>query len=324
MSPVASSTSSCAEPERSLQDESCSFRGSVPLPSLRAERRTEGAKSNRGEFLHSSAGNRIAAEEFVQRLRITSLLFAALFACLAIGCGDSDKSDVTVATTTPASGARATSTSDKPSKGVPTSVSGNAQTSNESVSFSTSDGTTIKGHFYSAPGPKRRALIIASLGEQKTWGAYASQLANQGIALLTFDMRGVGETGGAKNDAQLDKDIEVAVNLVKSRDYPLVYVFGAGADAALAAMKVAARNDLAGLATYSASAAGRTDIANVKEPKLLLANENNNEASAALSTLANAAPDPVRRVALASNPPAADPLSAADARLALIDFVLGK
>jgi hypothetical protein len=167
-------------------------------------------------------------------------------------------------------------------------------------------------------------LIIASLGEQKTWGAYASQLANQGIALLTFDGRGVGETGGAKNDAVLDKDIEVAVNLVKSRDYPLVYVFGIGAEPALAAIKVAGRNDLAGLATYSAGAAARSDIANVKEPKLLLANENNSEASTALSTLANAAPDPVRSVALASNPPAADPLSAADARLALIDFVLGR
>jgi hypothetical protein len=55
-----------------------------------------------------------------------------------------------------------------------------------------------------------------------------------------------------------------------------------------------------------------------------MANENNNEAATALSTLANAAPDPVRRVALASNPPATDPLSAADARQALIDFVLGK
>jgi alpha/beta superfamily hydrolase len=251
------------------------------------------------------------------------LLLAAVSTCLALACGGGgDKpSNVAIATTGPAPAAGA---SDKPpaaaSSGAPNSV----QTSNENVSFAASDGVTLKGHFYSAPGPKRRALIIASNLDQKTWQPYASQLAAQGVALLTFDERGVGETGGAKNDAQLDKDLGIAVQLVKSRDYPLVYLFSVGSDPGIAAIKVAAREDLAGLATYSAGAAGRADIAGVKEPKLMMAPEANAEAAAAVNTLAQAATEPIRRVVLAGSQSPTDPLTSAQTKQALFDFVTGK
>jgi hypothetical protein len=114
------------------------------------------------------------------------------------------------------------------------------------------------------------------------------------------------------------------VQFVKSRDYPLVYLFGVGAEAGAAAVKVAARQDLAGVAVYSAPAGARADIAAVKEPKLLMAPEANSEAAAALNTLAAAATDPVRRVVVASSPPPNNVLAAADARQALIDFVSGR
>jgi alpha-beta hydrolase superfamily lysophospholipase len=246
----------------------------------------------------------------------------AMSLSFAIACGGGDKkSNVEVATTGPVTTKTA---SDKPPAAASANTPANAQPSNEGVSFATPDGVTIKGHFYVAPGPKRRALIIASAVDQKTWQPYASQLAAQGVALLTFDQRGVGETGGAKNDAQMDKDLAIAVELVKSRDYPLVYLFSVGGDPGVAAIKVAAREDLAGLATYSASAAGKSDIAGVKEPKLLMAPEANSEATAAVNTLAQAAPEPVRRVILASNQSATDVLSSADTRQALFDFVSGK
>ena len=257
------------------------------------------------------------------RLRQVALPIVVLPLCLVLACGGGDKpSNVAIATTGPSATSAA---SDKPpTSGGQATPSGPVQTSNEAVSFAAPDGVTIKGHFYSAPGPKRRALIIASAADQKTWQQYASQLAAQGVALLTFDERGVGETGGARNDAQMDKDLGIAVQLVKSRDYPLVYVFSVGAEPGVAAIKVAAREDLAGLATYSAGAAGRADIAGVKEAKLFMAPEANSEATAAVNTLAQAAAEPIRRVVLSTNPSGNDPLTSPQAKQALFDFVTGK
>jgi hypothetical protein len=239
-----------------------------------------------------------------------------------VSCGRDDKpANVAISTTGPSATGAA---SDKPTASGPSVPSGPVQASNEPVSFATADGVTIKGHLYAAPGPKRRVLVIASSLDQKTWQPYASQLAGQGVALLTYDMRGVGETGGARNDGQMDKDLAVAVGFVQSRDYPLVYVFAVGAEASAAAIKVAGREDLAGVAAYSASAAARADIAGVKEAKLLMAPESSADAAAAVNTLAQAGPEPTRRVVLSQAPSGNDPLSSAQARQALFDFVTGK
>jgi hypothetical protein len=252
------------------------------------------------------------------------VLAGVVAACLAMSCGGgSNEKDVLVATVAPSQQAPVTQAAGRPAT-TPAATAPATQTSNEPVHIAAGEGVTLRGHLFSAPGPKRRALVVASAADQKPWPAHAPPLAAAGIALLTFDIRGVGETGGSRNDTALDKDVELAVQFLKSRDYPLVYVLGVGPEGGLASIKVAARQDLAGLALYAAPASGRTDIAAVREPKLLMAAESNTEAAAALSTLAGAAPEPVRRVALASNPPANDPFSAADARQALIDFVSGR
>ncbi len=322
MSPAASSTSSSAESsrlssgEKDLRDESLSHvlgsatsRRSVgqgPHPTLSPE----GARA----FRQSYPLRTILRTPVI--LAAAALLSFSLAAC----GGKKSTSDVAIATTAPS--VQPTSSSAKPAvpAAAPTSAAPASTTAgNEPLSFSTADGVTIKGHLYSPAGAKRRALIIASSADQKTFGAYAGQFAAQGVAVYTFDQRGVGETGGAKNDAQMDKDLDVAVGLISSRDYPLVYVFGVGADPGDAAIKVAAREDLAGLATFSAGAAGKGDLAKVSVPKLLMA-PNGNADAASLAQAASSA----RLVTVASNPPANDPLSAADARQALLDFVLGK
>jgi hypothetical protein len=241
-----------------------------------------------------------------------------------LGCGGSDKTTVVVATVPAGQTATAAPTAPARPTGTQAAPPAAAQVANEPVQISAGDGVTLKGHLYSAGGPKRRALLIASTSEQKTWAPHASELGAAGIALLTFDVRGAGETGGSRNDAALDRDIELAAGFLKSRDYPLVYVFGSGPEASAAALKVGARQDLAGLALYSPPASGRADIASVREPKLLMAPQSNAEATAALNTLATAAPEPVRRVSLASSPAGDNALSANDGKQALIDFVLGK
>jgi alpha-beta hydrolase superfamily lysophospholipase len=151
----------------------------------------------------------------------------------------------------------------------------------EPVGFQTEDGVTVRGHFYANAGPKRRLVIFApeNLGanDQRAYQPFARELAAQGIAALTFDFRGYGETGGAQDAAKIDRDLRAAVLFMKSRDYPLVYVVGSVAGAA-AAIKVAITEELAGIVAVSTPPAvgalgfdARADIARVSEPKLFLA-----------------------------------------------------
>ena len=60
--------------------------------------------------------------------------------------------------------------------------------------------------------------------DQKAWTPFARELAARGVDALTFDFRGYGETGGTKDVAKIDRDMESAVRFIRSRDYAQVYV----------------------------------------------------------------------------------------------------
>jgi alpha/beta superfamily hydrolase len=111
--------------------------------------------------------------------------------------------------------------------------------------------------------------------DQKAWQSFAAELAGQGIAALTFDFRGYGETGGTRDLSRSDRELTTAVLYARSRDYPLIYIVGAGSGGT-AAIKVAARQEIAGLVTVSAPLEvsgldARSDVAAVREPKLFIA-----------------------------------------------------
>ncbi len=135
----------------------------------------------------------------------------------------------------------------------PTPEAAPAGVTDEPVRFETSDGVAISGHLYSGGGPKRKVVVLAHEfpRDQTAWTAFAQQLAAAGIDALTFDFRGYGETGGDKDVAKIDLDLESAARFIASRDYAQVYLFGASMGGT-AAIKVAARLDLAGLVTISA------------------------------------------------------------------------
>lgn len=132
--------------------------------------------------------------------------------------------------------------------------------------------------------------------DQKAWQGFAREIAAPGITAVTFDFRGYGETGGSKDVAKADRDLEAAVRFLKSRDYPLVYVVGASMGGT-ATLKVAARNDLAGIVTVSAPASfmgldARQDVSKVTEAKLFIASRGDGEASTALTSFLQNAPEP--------------------------------
>ena len=191
---------------------------------------------------------------------------------------------------------------------------------NEALSFEGTDGVPLEGHLYANSGPKRNAVILISEVEQKTWASHAADFVAEGVAVYTYDVRGVGETGGSRNDAMLDRDLEIAVRLLESREYVRVYVIGIGEPGATAAFRVAARQELAGVGGLPA--VGPLDaMPQVTEPKLFLAFDGTDTVEP-MQRAYNAAPQPATQVVIpAPASPATDVLSIGAAKLAIVDFV---
>ena len=206
---------------------------------------------------------------------------------LTLACGGGGKSDSDDAKATPTPGGASAT---KPSTEPTTATSG--VVTDEPVKFETADGVTISGHLYSTAGPRKKVVVLAHEfpTSQKAWTAFAKELAGRGVHALTFDFRGYGETGGSKDVAKIDRDLESAVRFIRSRDYAQVYVFGASMGGT-AALKVAARLDFAGVVTLSAPTDfqgldARTDVKNVAEPKLFVAASGDNGAPGAVDYFA--------------------------------------
>ncbi len=227
------------------------------------------------------------------------LLVGIVILALAAACGGSSKPSPT---NTPSD---SPSIKDTPvtstSAAEPTATAGSGDSgpvSNEPVAFQTPDGVTVHGHLYAIAGPKKQIVILSHDvdGDQTDWTPFAKQLALQGIAALTFDFRGYGETGGSKDDSKIDGELDTAVLLLQSRDYPSIYLVGAGMGGT-AALKVAAHEDVAGVITLSAppsiqglDASG--DIATITAPKLFIAAKDDSDAAGAVQSFMNAAQEP--------------------------------
>ncbi len=156
----------------------------------------------------------------------------------------------------------------------------------------------VQGHLYSTAGPMRKVVVLAHEfpRDQTAWTDFARELAGRGVHALTFDFRGYGETGGDRDVSKIDLDLEAAVRFIGSRDYEQVYVFGASMGGT-AALKVAARLDVAGVVTISAPAEfrgldARDDVAAVTEPKLFIAASGDNVAPDAVDYFMQSAPEP--------------------------------
>ena len=132
-----------------------------------------------------------------------------------------------------------------------TPAPGEVSVAQEPVQVETVDGIVLKGRLYSPDGPKRQALIIVAAVEQTTWAKSVEAFTSAGIAVLTFDPRGFGETGGEEDPEALAADVSLVTRFVMSREYPRVYVFGVGPEGSEAGVEAAATVEtLFGLMTY--------------------------------------------------------------------------
>jgi hypothetical protein len=244
-------------------------------------------------------------------------LLALLCLALLVACGGD--SDPPTGTDTPGAGA----TEAKPTTAAQPTAGGTPLANDEPVGFQAGDGVVLRGHLYSVPGPKRQVIVLASTVAQSTWRPYVAEFAGHGIALLTIDPRGVGETGGAKNDATLQADLDLAVRYIQSREYPLVYLVGIGAPVSHAVFRVATQQDLAGVAGLPIGGLTPDDIARVSESKLFMAFQSDTESVQNIDRLMAAAPEPKRRLIVTTEPtsPNLDVLSLSQIRQALLEFV---
>lgn len=165
----------------------------------------------------------------------------------------------------------------------------------ERVQLTATDGVQLVGHLDGTSGP---GVVFAHMypADQRSWTAVAGEIAAAGFRTLTFDFRGYGESGGEKDIAAIDRDLEGAYRYLIGRKIRPVFLVGASMGGT-AALLVAARVPVAGLVTLSAPVAFRgldagPILAGVQAPKLFIAAEGDEPAAAAVTRFAKTAPDP--------------------------------
>lgn len=98
------------------------------------------------------------------------------------------------------------------------------------VDLKAPDGTFLKASYFSASKPGPGVLLLhQSNRDRKSWDGVAAQLASSGINTLTLDMRGTGESGGARSEFQrMPDDVDKALAFLKSQPGVIGQVIGVG------------------------------------------------------------------------------------------------
>ncbi|MGE5412980.1 MAG: hypothetical protein ACM3NW_02305 [Syntrophomonadaceae bacterium] len=117
------------------------------------------------------------------------------------------------------------------------------------VDLKAPDGFVLKATLFAAAGPGPGAILLHQSNRGRdSWTAVAAQLAAAGIHVLTVDMRGHGETGGAYDNWRDPKrlgDLDAAFGFLTSQpgvDRHLIGLGGAGAEGVGNAVRTAQRH----------------------------------------------------------------------------------
>lgn len=113
----------------------------------------------------------------------------------------------------------------------------------EDVTFA-SEGITLAGTILIPKHPVAAVVLVHGSGQEKRMLAFAARLAGRGIAVLTYDKRGVGESGGVYTGP------EVGTNNVDAANLDLLASDASAATNALAA-RLPARQGTIGLLGFS-------------------------------------------------------------------------
>ena len=97
------------------------------------------------------------------------------------------------------------------------------------VDLKAADGIILKASYFAAAKPGPGVLLFhQSNRTRKSWDDMATQLAAVGINTLTLDLRGFGESGGARSGRLTDGDIDTALQYLVSQPGVKRDVIGVG------------------------------------------------------------------------------------------------
>lgn len=82
----------------------------------------------------------------------------------------------------------------------------------EEVRF-TSQGVTLVGTLFQPDHPRAAVVTVHGSGQEKRMATFANRLAKDGIAVLTYDKRGVGDSGGVYAGPEVGTNNIDAANL---------------------------------------------------------------------------------------------------------------
>lgn len=86
----------------------------------------------------------------------------------------------------------------------------------QDVEFRSDDGVSLKGTIYMLEGKHDKlpgvTLAHMNMNNRESWAGYAEKLAGEGYIVLTFDLRGWGESGGESDVPSMHLDVIAAVN----------------------------------------------------------------------------------------------------------------
>lgn len=147
------------------------------------------------------------------------------------------------------------------------------------VTFETNDGIILAGTLFGR-GPVDVVLAPMYPGGQEGWLPFAEAAAEQGYRVLSFDLRGHGESEGEADWEAAVSDLEAALAFLDEHGGERFILIGAG-QGGLAAIRVAAeREDVIGLAVISsprafeALAVSDADLERLGMPSLWLGARN--------------------------------------------------
>jgi pimeloyl-ACP methyl ester carboxylesterase len=166
----------------------------------------------------------------------------------------------------------------------------------DTVSFTTSDGVELVGELR-GQGDTGVILLHMYPSDRTAWSSFADLLAGEGYTALLFDFRGYGDSGGDRDIALIWRDALAAVRFMRGRGFERIVLVGASMGG-IAALIVAARQDLQGVVTLSATSSfmGLTilpeAVALIEEPKLFVAAQGDGAAAPTAQQLYALAPPP--------------------------------
>ncbi len=165
----------------------------------------------------------------------------------------------------------------------------------EKVDFQAEDGVQLSGHVFGEGGV---GVVLSHMrqADQESWWPFARILRDRGYQALAFDFRGYRDSQGEVDINTLDKDVEAAVEALRSRGASRVFLVGASMGGT-ASLKVAARAEVAGVVTLSAPPLiedldVREDLREIGAPKMFLASRDDGFYSRSASLLDQGSNDP--------------------------------